>query len=748
VHGFSALLPPIPENETTYYEILEVSPSASTEDIRRAYKKKSLMLHPDKVAQRRGNGGAAAADPETAKAQYQKVQEAHAVLADERNRRKYNLVGKSPTRYQFISSGLVNPGEMYENLARANLCDKTRLFFLVTLFMCLILLQPILICAKVNQLLVDDDMQGGGSSLQYTKWTLIFIPWWIVYGLVVAVSLALLFLQSSSKRMIFLISFCEHACWFVGQFLLALRWDDSIAQDYVVVFIPMYMALLFRWIYKIVQLHDIRTAITRMVTLEYIENHVLNHGRHYTDLTEEERHDIHQTYVVVHHHVVPQADADAGAEQMEDEEKKVQASPEYNHAVESYTEIMNSLIASILVSTTFVALVVAQVDGRISVSWWVVFVPIWIKIGIEILTSMYACCCMPIVGEEVMIVGDLYHEDEEPEPDEEANSEQENDFKREVDPAFSNVETSIQMAQQQNGSKDDDDDDDGADTNVDLESGRRHEDNDEQPNADSSNEKKDASVVDEKDSKRKSTEPAVLTTKVDEKHDSPVVDEKQGKRKSAETQTKESKEAESAAAKEEDETPVVPEEQGEPQDETLEYADDDADDDEFVFDEDVFREWESARQEAEASVMEAHAKAQANCCAALFQLTIICLIVGKLQQDYQRDPGETPGYNAFWILFPILLIFGCVFCVCACCIYGAGENEVLDHLVEQRMSTTKSGDEDNGGDEEAPATADQREETDGGHAAAVVASKDGTNVPDEKHPPTVTEQVSEIDDLD
>lgn len=35
-----------------FYALLEIDPDASTEEVKRAYKKKSLALHPDKLAQR------------------------------------------------------------------------------------------------------------------------------------------------------------------------------------------------------------------------------------------------------------------------------------------------------------------------------------------------------------------------------------------------------------------------------------------------------------------------------------------------------------------------------------------------------------------------------------------------------------------------------------------------------------------------------------------------------------------------
>jgi DnaJ-class molecular chaperone len=34
--------------DTKYYDILEISPNASTEDIRKAYRKMAIKYHPDK----------------------------------------------------------------------------------------------------------------------------------------------------------------------------------------------------------------------------------------------------------------------------------------------------------------------------------------------------------------------------------------------------------------------------------------------------------------------------------------------------------------------------------------------------------------------------------------------------------------------------------------------------------------------------------------------------------------------------
>jgi hypothetical protein len=83
--------------------------------------------------------------------------------------------------------------------------------------------------------------------------------------------------------------------------------------------------------------------------------------------------------------------------------------------------------------------------------------------------------------------------------------------------------------------------------------------------------------------------------------------------------------------------------------------------------------------------MEARAKGQWQCCVAVFQLIVLCLAVGKLQDDYRPEQGGddpfSTGYNAFWILFPVFLLAGILVCCCSCLIYSAGSASGLDGLV-------------------------------------------------------------------
>ena len=69
--------------ETKLYELLDVSPTASTDEIKRAFRKKSLIHHPDK-------GG----DPEN----YKKINGANEILSDPEKRKLYDEGGEDGLR--------------------------------------------------------------------------------------------------------------------------------------------------------------------------------------------------------------------------------------------------------------------------------------------------------------------------------------------------------------------------------------------------------------------------------------------------------------------------------------------------------------------------------------------------------------------------------------------------------------------------------------------------------------------------
>ena len=78
------------DTDTEYYDQLGIEDRyASIDDIKKAYKKKSLQLHPDRLAQR----GIQVTQEHNQ--QFQKLKEAYDVLSDPRKRRLYDKIGKS-----------------------------------------------------------------------------------------------------------------------------------------------------------------------------------------------------------------------------------------------------------------------------------------------------------------------------------------------------------------------------------------------------------------------------------------------------------------------------------------------------------------------------------------------------------------------------------------------------------------------------------------------------------------------------
>jgi molecular chaperone DnaJ len=71
-----------------YYRILGVDRNASTEEIRKAYRRLAKQYHPDR------NRGSKEAEQ-----RFKEITEAHAVLSDEQKRRQYDLMGDASSRF-------------------------------------------------------------------------------------------------------------------------------------------------------------------------------------------------------------------------------------------------------------------------------------------------------------------------------------------------------------------------------------------------------------------------------------------------------------------------------------------------------------------------------------------------------------------------------------------------------------------------------------------------------------------------
>lgn len=280
---FSAFLPPddVEREEVDYYELLDVSKNANADDIKKAYRKRSLQLHPDKLRQRGMKYEGKVITEDEARAQFQQMKSAYDTLNDPKKRQIYDALGHRGMDFVINPSHAYDPHVLMGNLAKSSVFDRAKLMALVLMFFGLVLLQPILICAKVDQML-----EQNGGALENSSWIAIFIPFWffaVFYGVLLVIGRAVLPLM-------------HWICFVVGILFLALKFDNFVSWDYAIVFIPFYFWMLLRFVEGRKDMNAVQADMSKMVTIEFIEKHVINEVKQDEDGNDIENQDLHRTY--------------------------------------------------------------------------------------------------------------------------------------------------------------------------------------------------------------------------------------------------------------------------------------------------------------------------------------------------------------------------------------------------------------------------------------------------------------------
>jgi len=345
------------EEEDNHYARLGVEIDATFEEVRRAYKRRSLDVHPDKIAQRGGGSGGN-------EEEFQRLKEAYEVLVDPRKRDLYDALG-TETMFYLMEPSQVDAMSIFKNFQGSSVCARTKIFSYVVLLTTFLMLLPVLVCFKVDRIFLDK-----------LDWIYLMTPLWIMDGL----SLAYLFFRISasfkrkSERFSKLLDCFKMLCLIFQQVVLALQWDYGFGWLYSVVLIPTYAYLCIWLCQSLESIYRFKGRLSKMVTLSYLKDEL---GKEYGDLSEEEKDELNKKYIIVH---PAMAESDLEEYSWLPYEEQVKKSPEYTKA-KAQLKTAYRCLWMILVFVCLAVLLVFRLDGVFSIdwNWWIIFTPVWVS---------------------------------------------------------------------------------------------------------------------------------------------------------------------------------------------------------------------------------------------------------------------------------------------------------------------------------------------------------------------------------
>ena len=676
---FSAFLPPDdPDAESDaedYYDLLGVSRSVKPDELKKAYRKKSLQLHPDKLRQRGMKYDGKVITEDEARLRFQTMKQAYDTLSDPKKRQIYDALGHKGMDFVINPAHAYDPHVLMGNLAKSSVFDRTKLMALICAFFGLVLLQPILICAKVDQMLAQD-----GAPLEGSSWIAIFVPFWL-YSIFFTVILVI------GKAWLQL---AHWACFVVGILFLTLRWDEIIYWDYAAVFAPLYLWMAIRIVEAKQGVDEAANDMSRMVTIDYVEKFIINEKkqdedgndieqgdlhRNYNDLNEEERDQINKDYIIVH--VPPKTSMPGGDEEEEDELDQIERSPEYQEARTRYMEATKAIQRIFLPEIPLIVMIAVQLDMNKGWNWGLTFLPLWIAMVLECCGGCYGFFCMSALAhievQEQMEEHMAKQQEEKEAADNEARAKEEAATKAKLDGPLPDV-SSMSIAQMREEMTLRKIDHTGFVEKSEFTAALQ--------------EARDAKSVEDAENAAQSNVTSPVT--------STATSEGVATAEPAATEADGANGVDVAVAVEPLEPAAVAATSSEASDAKSPGAEEDSDDDSFEIemDEETFQYYQQAEVEAENKATEAQAKAIGSFCNILGQALIAGLFVGKLNQVYaeQNELPEgdgTTSFSTFWILFPFLLVAGC-FLSCFCCaIFCASD---IDNAMSTNQGDAPTGD--------------------------------------------------------
>eukprot|EP00548_Thalassiothrix_antarctica_P013770 CAMPEP_0194166812 /NCGR_PEP_ID=MMETSP0154-20130528/2319_1 /TAXON_ID=1049557 /ORGANISM="Thalassiothrix antarctica, Strain L6-D1" /LENGTH=675 /DNA_ID=CAMNT_0038877587 /DNA_START=57 /DNA_END=2084 /DNA_ORIENTATION=+ len=325
-----------------FYSLLGLERDASQDDIKKAYKKKSLLMHPDKIAQR----GKVATEEDQAR--FTRMKEAYEVLSDEHKRETYDAIGERGMKWLDEPFSL-DPQELAHNFATSSIIDRSKIFGIFVGIAVAVFLLPFMICLQVD-----------GAFGEKSSWMGVLFPLWIWDILILFYHSRVIMMGPIArpdhipaedwidplpmKKRIF--SLVRFVLIVLFEILAAMKLDTTLNWQWIIIFFPLYI-----WetttLYKKLPL-----ARMRIVTVEDLEAAL---GKPFSQFTAAEKELIGKRYSVV-----PST-----------------SSPEFEAAQKLKLRARHDMIKSGF-RIVFVFLLLVQLDGYVEWNWWLIFTPFWI----------------------------------------------------------------------------------------------------------------------------------------------------------------------------------------------------------------------------------------------------------------------------------------------------------------------------------------------------------------------------------
>ncbi|GKY96172.1 hypothetical protein MPSEU_000577000 [Mayamaea pseudoterrestris] len=342
------------KDEENFYALLQIDSDASPDEIKRAYKQQSLIMHPDKLAQK----GLQPTPEDHLK--FTRMKEAYEVLSDPHKRETYDAIGERGMKW-LDEPFSIDPQELAHNFATSSVLDRSKIFLIFVGIAVTVLLQPILICLHVD-----------GAFGEDANWMATLTPLWIWNVFILIYHSRVIGMGPipkpdhvpaddwidplpMQKR---ILSCARFILLFLFELLAALKLDQVVFLPWTFIFVPLY-------VWEVSSLYKkLPLARMRIVTVEDLEAAL---GKPFSQFSFAEKELIANRYSVV-----PSTE-----------------SAEFLAAQKLKTRARHDIVQSMF-RIAFCACLLVRLDLHTDWSWWIVFLPLWVMMFLICYTNWQA----------------------------------------------------------------------------------------------------------------------------------------------------------------------------------------------------------------------------------------------------------------------------------------------------------------------------------------------------------------------